>query len=63
MSRTKLSHLLWYQLSEDEQSIEIYSVIQLAVFGYPFTLSKRGMKLPCHYEEEGADDERHGIQR
>ena len=47
--RTKISHLLWWQLSDDEQTVEIYSVIQLALFGYPITLSKRAFKLPCHY--------------
>ena len=56
MSRTKLCHLLWYQLSDDEQHVEIYSVIQLALFGYPITLSKRAMALPCHYEEEYDDE-------
>ena len=56
--RTKISHLLWRQLSDDEQYVEVYSVIQLALFGYPITLSKRGFKMPCHQNEEGgADDE------
>lgn len=55
--RTKISHLLWWQLSDDdENTVEIYSVIQLALFGYPITLSKRGFKLPCHYTK-GTDDE------
>ena len=57
MSRTKLCHLLWHQMSDDEQHVEIYSVVQLALFGYPITLSKRAMALPCHYDEEGADDD------
>ena len=58
MSRTKLSHLLWWQVSDDEQSVEVYSVIQLALFGYPITLSKRGFKMPCHFEKtEEVEDE------
>lgn len=57
MGRTKFCHLLWWQVSDDEQSVEVYSVIQLALFGYPITLSKRGFKMPCHYEEEGVDNE------
>jgi hypothetical protein len=58
MGRTKFCHLLWWQVSDDEQSVEVYSVIQLALFGYPITLSKRGFKLPCHFEEtEEVEDE------
>lgn len=56
--RTKISHLLWWQLSdEDENTVEIHSVIQLVLFGYPITLSKRGFKLPCHYTGGDDDDE------
>lgn len=58
MGRTKFCHLLWWQVSDDEQSVEVYSVIQLALFGYPITLSKRAFALPCHFDEtKGADNE------
>lgn len=58
MGRTKFCHLLWWQVSDDEQSVEVYSVIQLALFGYPITLSKRGFKMPCHFEKtEEVEDE------
>ena len=56
MMRTKLGHYLWWNVSDDEQSVEVHSVIQLALFGYPITLSERKFTLPCHFTG-GADDE------
>lgn len=56
MRRTKLSHFLWWNVSDDEQSVEVHSVIQLALFGYPITLSERKFTLPCHFTG-GEEDE------
>lgn len=56
MMRTKLGHYLWWNVSDDEQSVEVHSVIQLALFGYPITLSERQFTLPCNFT--GGEDER-----
>ena len=48
-----IRHVLYWQLSDDEEYIEVHSQITIHIFGKVNTLSERTMKLPLAGEEGG----------
>lgn len=51
-----ISHLQWWQLSDDEKSVEVHSVIGLKLRYKTHILSERVLSLPCK-RQKGAEDE------
>ena len=48
----KFKHFFWWQVSDDEQNIEIHSEVTLWIFRKEIVLSKRSFELPCHFIDE-----------
>ena len=47
----KIKHLLWWMLSDDEETVMIRSEIVLQIFGKVIPLSERKMEFKANYCE------------
>ena len=45
----KFEHFFWWQVSDDEQNVEIHSEVCLRILGKRITLSERRIDLPCRF--------------